>query len=269
VRALEQHRRSQAGLQQYHYEIGGLGPWRYKSAGEVVLTLGATTSHPPLSALILNGLVKVSAVSGPPSAPDRVLLSIRGPGSLVGEEAAIVRQPTRETSDGRVTNVVAVNDVTAAVFPAGTLRSYLRDHPAALLAVTEDICQRLSEAEDRIASASRDNADRRLARLLCELEPYGSDVLDGPEPGTLLPIRLSQAELASWIGVCRETVDRVLRSWRDRGIVATRYCSIVVHDFRSLARIAGTWPATTVPGRVTSDTRAVPPGIGRAPGRTV
>jgi DNA-binding transcriptional regulator LsrR (DeoR family) len=32
-------------------------------------------------------------------------------------------------------------------------------------------------------------------------------------------LQLSQAELASWIGVSRETVERVLRDWRERGII--------------------------------------------------
>lgn len=47
------------------------------------------------------------------------------------------------------------------------------------------------------------------------------------------------AELASWIGSCRETVHRTLARWRSRGIISTRYRAIVVHDLETLARIAG------------------------------
>ena len=56
-------------------------------------------------------------------------------------------------------------------------------------------------------------------------------------PGIL--VRLTQAELASRIGVSRETVDRALRNWRNRGIVATGNRRIVIRDVQALARIAG------------------------------
>jgi Crp-like helix-turn-helix domain len=60
-----------------------------------------------------------------------------------------------------------------------------------------------------------------------------------PAPTTQIPLRLSQAELASWIGSCRETVDRTFARWRSRGIISTRYRTIIVHDLETLARIAG------------------------------
>jgi len=56
---------------------------------------------------------------------------------------------------------------------------------------------------------------------------------------TQLPLHLSQAELASWIGSCRETVDRTLTRWRRRGIISTGHRTIIVHDLETLARIAG------------------------------
>jgi Crp-like helix-turn-helix domain len=84
---------------------------------------------------------------------------------------------------------------------------------------------------------SRDSADRRLARLLCELERYGYPSPSGQ--GTRLPIQLRQADLASWIGTCPETVERALRRWRNRNIVSTGYLTLIVHDLEALARIAG------------------------------
>ncbi|ASU85931.1 hypothetical protein CDO52_26820 [Nocardiopsis gilva YIM 90087] len=34
---------------------------------------------------------------------------------------------------------------------------------------------------------------------------------------------VTQVELATWIGTSRETVERILRGWRKRGLVSTRY----------------------------------------------
>ena len=197
---------------------------------------------------ITGGLVKVTrpGTAGPGAAArDKagILLSIRGPGELVGEEAAIYDEAFLVDTAGPGTGQLMVTGLTAGtarVFPVEQLRRFLLEHPAVLWSVTAGLCERLADAEARIASAARDNADCRLARLLCDLERYGvADYGGVTKPGTRIPFPLSQAELASWIGSCRETVDRILTRWRSRGIISTRYRTIVVHDLVTLARIAG------------------------------
>jgi Crp-like helix-turn-helix domain len=54
-----------------------------------------------------------------------------------------------------------------------------------------------------------------------------------------LPVLLSHAGLAAWIGSCRHTVDRALRLWRDRRLISTTYRTIITHDRQALGRIAG------------------------------
>jgi CRP/FNR family cyclic AMP-dependent transcriptional regulator len=207
-----------------------------------VLTHGVPAQH---AALITSGLVKVTLPSTEPgTGPDDrtgIFLSIRGPGELVGEEAAILDEVSltdaARYSGGRCM-VTALTPGSARVFPADQLRRFLAERPAALWSIAAGLCERLADAEERIASAARDNADCRLARLLCDLERHGiPDYNWGP--GTQIPLRLSQAELASWIGSCRETVDRTFARWRRRGIISTRYRTIIVHDLEALARIAG------------------------------
>jgi CRP-like cAMP-binding protein len=196
--------------------------------------------------LITGGLVKVTLPgSAGPGAVARdkagILLSIRGPGELVGEETAIYDEVSPVDAAGPSAGRLMVTGLTvgtARVFPVEQLRRFLLEHPAVLWPVAAGLCERLADAEARIASAARDNADCRLARLLCDLERYGVADYDDV-PGTQIPLQLSQAELASWIGSCRETVDRTLTRWRSRGIISTRYRTIVVHDLETLARIAG------------------------------
>jgi len=169
------------------------------------------------------------------------LLSIRGPGDLVGEETAILAEVSSAAAIGYRAGrfmVTALTDGDARVFPAEQLRRFLAEHPTLLWPIAAGLCERLADAEARIASAARDNADCRLARLLCELERHGVADYDDV-PGTQIPLKLSQAELASWIGSCREAVDRTLARWRSRGIISTRYRTIVVHDLETLARIVG------------------------------
>jgi hypothetical protein len=140
------------------------------------------------------------------------------------------------------------------------LRRFLEGQPAAMFSVAQGLCERLADAEARIASAARDNADRRLARLLCDLERYGTpDWAQGRE-GMAVPVPFTHAELVSWVGVSRETVDRALRRWRARHIVSTSVRKIVIHDVEALARIAGI-KVTRRP--------AVRPGYGRIIAREV
>jgi CRP/FNR family transcriptional regulator, cyclic AMP receptor protein len=197
-----------------------------------------TPSH---TVLITKGLVKLTANAGN---GHPTVLSIHGPGDLLGEHDALRyirkdlrRQPTSRDQDPVAT---ALTEVAARSFQPQTMARFLESHPEDLAAVAISLYERLEEAESRIASVGQDNADRRLARLLCDLERYGDPmVLPGGRPGTRIPIDLTQAELAAWVGACTETVGRVLRRWRARGIVSTRYRVIVVHDLEALARIAG------------------------------
>ena len=57
--------------------------------------------------------------------------------------------------------MTAIAGGTARVFPADHLRRYLAEHAAALWPVAAGLCERLADAEERIASAARDNADCR------------------------------------------------------------------------------------------------------------
>ncbi len=237
-------------------------------------------------ALITSGLVKVTLPSTEPDKVPGTLLWIRGPGDLVGEEAAILGEIPGAGNGHRAGRLraTAITSGYARVFPAEQLRRFLVEHPAVLWAVAEGLCERLKDAEARIASTAHDNADRRLAGLLCELERHGGPdegIANGTgRAGTRIPLQLSQAEFASWIGSSRKTVDRTFARWRSRGIISTDYRTVIVHDLETLARIAGiqisrrawNWPNMAspnggVPRRALTDGCAVVlwPGHWRAP----
>ena len=51
----------------------------------------------------------------------------------------------------------------------------------------------------------------------------------------MIPLRLSQADLASFVGVRRETVNLVLHQFRRRGLLEVGPHGIVLHDLDALA----------------------------------
>jgi hypothetical protein len=66
-----------------------------------------------------------------------------------------------------------------------------------------------------IVSLACDSVDMRLAWLLVDLVRQGGGVVDAG--ARRLPVALSEATMALWIGASRRAVDRALAKWRARG----------------------------------------------------
>jgi CRP/FNR family cyclic AMP-dependent transcriptional regulator len=239
-------------------ELLRLGRHRYITEGQ---PLPATLFGPGATSamLVLEGLVRLTTGTASGS---MILLAVRGAGDLLGEYGVLrelrgARYRPPQLPGRWVPGGTALTDISALTFTVDRLCRLLRAHPDALAAIGLSLCERLEEAEARIVAAGTDSAARRLARLLCELEGYGHPaVRPGLVAGTELPIKLSQAGFASWVGTSRGTVERTLRGWRTRGIISVQYRTIVVHDLETLARIADvqvrrrTWNWPQLPGPV-------------------
>lgn len=213
-----------------------IGRYRPFTAGDLLFTQGPDGAD---AALIRTGIVKMTAAACP---RNDELLAIRRAGDLIGEDFAIRETYPCPVGKPAPRKAIALTAGNAIIFSAAQFRRFLEEHPATLLAVAHNLSERLAEAEERIASAARSNADQRLARALCNLHDLGRHGIRGKEfampRGSEIPVRLSQGELASWIGASRETIDRTLRRWRDRGIVSTGYRKIAILDLDTLVRIA-------------------------------
>src|SRR3954452_10463318 len=75
--------------------------------------------------VLASGRVKVTV---PTSAGTDAVLTFRGPGALLGEQALVDRQP-------RSANVIAVEPVELQVIPASAFRAFLAGHPDVALAM--------------------------------------------------------------------------------------------------------------------------------------
>jgi CRP/FNR family transcriptional regulator, cyclic AMP receptor protein len=216
--------------------------------GQVIYRQGAASEH---VRVLLDGSVKLTA-----SARGReTLLEIRNPGDLLGERE-VLYSPDAPLPSGpgqglgpvipvagygrrapRNATATALRPVQALVIPGNEFTGFMRSEPGAMAAMARDLEGRLTSAERRISGVSSESANRRLARALLSL----SAATDLPGVGQTV-LELTQGEMASWIGASRETVERVLRDWRGRGIVETRYRGIVILRLGDLMRIAGSQP---------------------------
>ncbi|MEZ5261414.1 MAG: Crp/Fnr family transcriptional regulator [Acidimicrobiia bacterium] len=198
-----------------------LGAERRFMPGSFLLLEGDPSNH---VLLLLEGQVKVYRV-----APDgsRLLLAIRGPGDVLGELAALGGQDA-----ARGATVEALEPSRARVLSAVTFLDFLGQRPQACLALARNVRARLADAERMRVETVVHDATTRVARCLTDLA-----VRHGvrAEPDGPLMLRISQEELAGWVGASRESVARAMRSLRNRKFVLTRYRQIQIIDLDGLS----------------------------------
>jgi CRP-like cAMP-binding protein len=157
-----------------------------------------------------------------------VVLGVRGPGTLLGELAAIDGAP-------RSTGAHALTDVEADVVSMRDFRALLASSPEANQAVLELLAARLRESDETIFDFVAHDTVGRIARRLIDLaSTHGTPVDDGVR----IDLPLSQEELAGWVGSSREAVAKALQVMRDLGWVETGRRVMVVRDLDAVERRA-------------------------------
>lgn len=198
----------------------------YEGEYDLIYRQGRTDSH---AVVLLAGHAKVTVDK---SARQETLLALRFPGQILGDDQALQQSGTTV----RTVTVQPLNWALGLVIDSDVLQRFLDRHPRAWPALATDLRSRLAEAENRLGEMAAEGANRRLARGLASLIDHDMAMRTGTSKTTL---SLTQRELASWIGVSTETVERTLRTWRTRSIIATGYRSITVLQPDTLLRIAG------------------------------
>ncbi|MDO9410426.1 Crp/Fnr family transcriptional regulator [Patulibacter sp.] len=178
--------------------------------------------------VVTTGHVKLTRLT--PEGRD-VLLALRGPGDLIGEQSAIDGQVRSAT----MTALDAVE--TLAIAPADFL-TYVTTVPDAARYVMRTLAERLRDADGkRVEHAAHDVVGRLCVRIGELCERFGVPEADGG--GTRIDLPLTQEDLAGWVGASRESTARALAQMRELGWVTTARRSIVCHDPEALRRRAG------------------------------
>lgn len=171
-----------------------------------------------------HGLIKVVL---PSSGSRDLVMGLYGPGESVGDSALLegVQYPAESYA---LTDPVVVARIPRESF----LTAIEQSGPAALL-LARELGRRATLANRRISLFSA-SAEERLASTIIELgERFGDEMEDG---STLIPLRLTRAELAALVGTTVETTIRTLSRWSREGLVSTIDGGLSVHDPGALAR---------------------------------
>lgn len=180
--------------------------------------------------LILTGTVKihVEQVNG-----SDVILGIRGAGELVGEMSVVESDDLVQV--GRSANVVALEPSTLLWMDRAAFLRCLEDIPLMALNLARVLARRLRLATAQIqVLATQDVYGRVACQLVAFAQQYGN-----PDTAAdiVIPLRLTQSDLASLVGASRVRVNRVLVDYKERGYISVSpEHHITVHNAPALAR---------------------------------
>jgi CRP/FNR family cyclic AMP-dependent transcriptional regulator len=197
---------------------------RQATRGQVLLAQGQV---PDRVLVLRTGHAKVVA-SGPEG--DEVVLTFRGPGSLLGEQAVVDGSP-------RAAGVIAIEPLEMLIIPASAFRNYLDERPQVAMKLVSMLSRRLRDSDRQLVRfATSDTLGRVSARLVELCEHHGEAASDGAVHVTL---PLTQEDLAGWTGSSLESTAKALRVLRRLDWISTGRRSITVHDLEALRQRAG------------------------------
>lgn len=151
-----------------------------------------------------------------------VILAILGSGDTVGELSLF-------DSAGRSANVVTMEKATLLWMDRATFWECLKTMPALTYELVHVVCNRLRLADEQIkALATLDIYGRVARQLLAIAERYGQTTDNGD---TMIPIRLTQSDIAGLVGASRERVNQVMVAYKqDNYISVDHNYRITIHD---------------------------------------
>jgi CRP/FNR family cyclic AMP-dependent transcriptional regulator len=175
--------------------------------------------------VIVSGKVKVGRRS-----PDgrESIFTMRGPSESFGELSVFDPGP-------RTSTAIAINDVCAVPVDGTVLRAWIARHPEVAERLLRVLARRLRRTDDILSDLILTDVPGRLAKQLLGLaQRFGVQ-----ENGTIRVAHgLTQEELAHLVGSSRETVDKALSDFSQRGWIRLERRSMVIAESEHLARRA-------------------------------
>lgn len=200
--------------------------------------------------LIESGRVEITTTS---EVTERRSIALVGQGEVVGDIAVLDGGP-------RTASVIAQTMVAGIHVDGSLLEDLMAREPEFLLVLAQEVCAKLRDTIELYEATTARSCDVRLARSVIRLcRSWG---WRETEAGKVLNGQFTQTDLAKLSGLSRETVNRVMRQWREDGIVGFRAGEITVLKAPSLAGVAGAPVSVLEPQEPTGEPARKPEGAG-------
>jgi CRP/FNR family transcriptional regulator, cyclic AMP receptor protein len=177
--------------------------------------------------VILEGSVK-ACVTRPDST--EVVLAALGRGELIGEMSLA-------DSLGRSANVITLEETSFLLMDRETFRASVEELPTMALNLADALSKRLRLTNAHLRSvAAMDVPGRVAAQLSALTREYGEP---SPRGGALIPLPLTQSDLAGLVGASRVRVNQAIAFFKKRCYLSVgKDRRTTVHDANALARRA-------------------------------
>ena len=133
----------------------------------------------------------------------------------------------------RTADAVAMTDCELMVIDRRDLIPFLHREPDVVLKLIEILCARIRRTSAQVEDVMYLSLPARLAKALLELSG-GVD-----SSATRHKVRIAQRELGNVVGMSRESTNKQLRAWEERGWVYLERGSIAVVDAEALMKLIG------------------------------
>jgi CRP-like cAMP-binding protein len=203
-------------------QLAALAEWRVAPAGAAVFRKGDPGDR---LFVVHQGQVKISALSVDGR---EMTLNLLGRGTMFGEVA--VADGGVRTADATATEATELVSIARQ-----DLMTFLRDHPEMLLRMMVALSQQVRWVAESLEDTNFLGLPSRLAKRLLFLGAHFGQ--DTPE-GRRLTVALPHHELASHMYVTRESVNRLLQTWRKEGLVKQDKRVLILTDLHRLNEIA-------------------------------
>jgi CRP/FNR family cyclic AMP-dependent transcriptional regulator len=173
--------------------------------------------------VIKEGKVKICLTS-----PDgqEISLVVFGKGQHFGEFALLDSLP-------RSADAIALEKVECYTLQRSDFHNAIIKNPKIAIQIMEVLCERLRKTDRQVEDLIFLDVYGRVAKKLLELaETHGAKA----SSGTLIDMRLTQQEIASMVGASRESVNKVLGYFTDKGYISTEKQRITLHRVEELKR---------------------------------
>ena len=196
--------------------LASRGVLRRFAAGSVIFREGD-----PGDALyvVVEGQVRITVLSG--SGNEAIVATITT-GDCFGEFALLDGRPRSATA-------TAIPATGTFVVARRDFVDWLSGRPAAALALLETLSLRLRRTDEALADLTFLDLEQRLAKQILRLSTASQD-----GKGDRIPVRVTQAELASQLGVSRERVNKQLNGFARNRWLSLARGTITVLDAAAL-----------------------------------
>lgn len=173
--------------------------------------------------VIQDGAIKIVL---PSKLGEEMIITIFTQGDFFGEMSLLDGMP-------RSADAVAMETSTLLLLNRNDFISFLKNQETAVETILSSLSARLRRTDDMLEDHSFLNIPGRFAKKLIELgETFGRRDGDQVE----ISLRLTQKDLADMVGATRESINKELRTLREKGLVTTTDKVIRIHNLPRLRR---------------------------------